>query len=284
MESLLVDLFHKGLKYWQMQYILKNDFNFSISLRHLKRLLKDLGLQRRNFSDIDTVINFIQKELNESGQLHGYRMMSQRCRENDLRVRLNDVRVILRNLDPEGVFLRTSRCLRRRAYFASGPNFIWHIDGYDKLKPFGICISGCICGFSRKMIWLNAYNTNNNPRIIGGYYLEAVKQCNGCPRFVRADYGTENGHVKNFQTFFMRHLQDGERSYIDGTSTANQRIESWWSYLRRQHLQFWIEAFRELLDNGNFSGNFIDKNLIQFCFTAIIQVISLKSLKQTYLS
>ncbi|KAJ8300625.1 hypothetical protein KUTeg_022144 [Tegillarca granosa] len=96
MEPLLADLFHKGLK---------------------------------NFSDIDTVINFIQNELNESGQWHGYRMMWQSCRENGLNVRLNDVRVILRNLDPQGVFLKTSRCLRRRIYFASGPNFIWHKDG-----------------------------------------------------------------------------------------------------------------------------------------------------------
>ncbi|KAJ8300624.1 hypothetical protein KUTeg_022143 [Tegillarca granosa] len=121
------------------------------------------------------------------------------------------------------------------------------------------------------MIWLNAYNTNNNPQIICGYYLEALKQYSGCSRFVHADYGIEIWHVKNFQKFLMRHLQDGERSYIDGTSSANHRIESCWSYLRRQHLHFWIEAFRELLDNGNFSGNFIDKNLIQFCFTAIIQ-------------
>ena len=27
-----------------------------------------------------------------------------------------------------------------------GPNFSWHCDGYDKLKPFGIAIHGCIDG------------------------------------------------------------------------------------------------------------------------------------------
>ena len=128
--------------------------------------------------------------------------MASRCRENGLSVRTNDIRIILRHLDPEGVALRSARCLRRHDYYAPGPNFIWHLDGYDKLKPFGICISGCICGFSRKLIWLNAYNTNNNPRIFGGYFLEAVNQYGGCPRFVRGDYGTENVHVKNFQTFF----------------------------------------------------------------------------------
>jgi len=28
-----------------------------------------------------------------------------------------------------------------------GPNYLWHVDGYDKLKPFGMAISGCIDGF-----------------------------------------------------------------------------------------------------------------------------------------
>ena len=59
-----------------------------------------MGLQRRVFSDIDTVINFIQNELRESGQLHGYRMMASRCRENGLSVRTNDIRIILRHLYP----------------------------------------------------------------------------------------------------------------------------------------------------------------------------------------
>ena len=27
-----------------------------------------------------------------------------------------------------------------------GPNWCWHIDGYDKLKPFGFPIHACIDG------------------------------------------------------------------------------------------------------------------------------------------
>ena len=80
-------------------------------------------------------------------------------------------------LDPDGVAARLSRRLERRTYTVPGPNFIWHIDGYDKLNTFGLCISGSIDGFSR----LNAYNTNNNPLIIVGYFLESVKEFDGCP-------------------------------------------------------------------------------------------------------
>lgn len=74
-------------------------------------------------------------------------------------------------------------------------------DSYDKLKPFGICTNGCIDGFSRKMIItdLNAYTTRSDPKLIGGYYIGAVHHLGGCPRVVRGDLGTENGHVKDFQ-------------------------------------------------------------------------------------
>ena len=123
----------------------------------------------------------------------GYRWMYAKCREHGLRVRKEDVRLLLKELDPRGVSRRLARRLRRRNYFSKGPNFIWHIDSYDKLKPYGICINGSIDGFSRKMIWLNAYTTSSDPKLIGGYYIEAVQRLGGCPRVVRGDLGTENG-------------------------------------------------------------------------------------------
>lgn len=35
---------------------------------------------------------------------------------------------------------------------SSDPNFSWHIDGYDKLKPFVFSVHGCVDGFSRRII------------------------------------------------------------------------------------------------------------------------------------
>ena len=43
---------------------------------------------------------------------------------------------------------------------------MWHIHGYDKLKPFGFPIHGAIDGFSRKILWLNICPSNNEPYII----------------------------------------------------------------------------------------------------------------------
>ena len=110
------------------------------------------------------------------------------CLTHGLNVTRETVRLIVEDLDPDGVSRRQRRRLLRRSYFSCGPNYIWHIDGQDKLKPFGICISGCIYGFSRKIIWLNAGKTNNNPKVIGGNYLSAVIRLKVCLRVVRADF------------------------------------------------------------------------------------------------
>ena len=77
-----------------------------------------------------------------------------------------DVRLMLSILDPVGVQTRTARRLRRRQYSSSGPNAVWHCDGYDKLKPYGLCIHGGIDGFSQLMLWLNVYKTNNDPKVV----------------------------------------------------------------------------------------------------------------------
>ena len=75
--------------------------------------------------------------------------------------------------------------MRRCVHHACRPKFIWYIDG--------LCINGCICGFSRKIICLNVYQTNNYPKN-HWYLLLDVKANGGCPLKLRTDYGTEKGH------------------------------------------------------------------------------------------
>ncbi|XP_069108919.1 uncharacterized protein [Argopecten irradians] len=71
---------------------------------------------------------------------------------------------------------------------------------------------------------MNVYYSNNDPKIVGGYFLEAVKECSGTPCIIRTDHGTENGKLRDFQIFFHRNNQT-RTPYIAGASTANQRIE-----------------------------------------------------------
>jgi len=65
-------------------------------------------------------------------------------RKHHLRVSHSCVRLMLQQMDPVGVSRRQHRRLSRRTYSSRGPNDVWHVDGYDKLAPYGIMISGLV--------------------------------------------------------------------------------------------------------------------------------------------
>ena len=120
------------------------------------------------------------------------------------------VRLALRFIDENAVNIRKRRRLRRRSYANPGANVCWHIDGYDKLKPYSFAIHGAIDGFSRKIIWLNVGSTNNNPHVVAHYVVRAIFKLNQIPCTVRGDRGTENIHVARMQRFLRR---DGEDAF-----------------------------------------------------------------------
>ena len=130
------------------------------------------------------IVNAIAKELGSSGSNIGYRKMHRYLPTKAMICRCEDVRVTVKELDPEGVSLRRRRRLHRRKYISKGPNYTWHIDGHDKSKPFGFSVHGCIDGFSRKLIWLKVGSSNKNPDVIAHYYLDASSELGGMPMSV----------------------------------------------------------------------------------------------------
>ena len=70
------------------------------------------------------------------------------------------MRKALVDIDPEGVSMSKKKTIKRRTCETNGPFDVFHIDGNDKLKRFGVAIHGCIDGFSRKLIWLFAGHTS----------------------------------------------------------------------------------------------------------------------------
>ena len=65
-----------------------------------------------------------------------------------------------------------SHKLHRRKYICPMPNEVWHADGYDKLKPFGFPIHGCIDGYSRKVLWLYVTRSKNLPDSFVAWQLQ----------------------------------------------------------------------------------------------------------------
>ena len=89
------------------------------------------GIAGRTLYPMDSLSYYI-------GTLHGYKRIYQKALIRGLNVRKEDVRLSLQTQASQGVALRAARRLQGRKYFAKGPNYIWHIDSYDKLKMFGI--------------------------------------------------------------------------------------------------------------------------------------------------
>lgn len=179
--------------------------------------------------------------------------MWQRLRTKGLQVSQYTVRLGMRFVDGTAMDGRMRNRLRRRTYANPGPSFCWHMDGYDKLKPFGFAIHGAIDGFSRKILWLKVGPTNNNPFVVAHYFTEAVLHLRKIPCTIRCDRGTENGQVARIQRHLRRNHEDlfaGHSSCVFGRSTANQRIESWWSVLRKTCTNFWINKFKDMQSLG----------------------------------
>ena len=185
-----------------------------------------------------------------------------------------EVEHLMRQIDPAGVLERKRHKLKRRNYESPGPNHCWHIDGYDKIKPFGFAIHSAIDGYSRRIMWLILDRTNNDPAVTARFF-DCIEQTGGCPTLVRTDCGTENGVMAGIQCFLRSDGDDqfaGEKAHLYGSSTSNQRIECWWSYLRRSRFTWWINFFKDLKDQGTFiHGSTLHEEGLWFCFAELIQ-------------
>ena len=101
----------------------------------------------------------------------GYRKIWQILKIKVVKTTRTTVMYVVKELDPEGVLSRRKKRLRRRCYSVPGPDFLWNIDGYDKLKTYGVSRHGCIDAFSLQIIWLKVALSNSI------YYCQLLLFC-----------------------------------------------------------------------------------------------------------
>ena len=113
---------------------------------------------------------------------------------------------------------------RRRKYFSSSPNALWHCDGHHKLIKYGFVIHGFIDGNHRTVccpipfVFWYAFSlhllpqvaalrasTNNHATAVLELFLSAVTLCGHSSR-VRGDCGGENVLVSTYM--IMKHGPD----------------------------------------------------------------------------
>ena len=279
-DELIEGYFKQSFTNREIQMALLTVHGKIISISHLKRILRRRGLRRRPRRNaqvpLEETVRGILRIIENSGQCLGYRTVWKRLLSDGFTVTRKTVMELMPLVDPEGVERRRRRRLLRRQYCSPGPNFMWHLDGYDKLKPYGFAIHGAIDGFSRRIMWLEVGPSNNDPSIVASYFLDAVKQIGGCPHTCRCDLGNENPRVQELQTLFHvlddTNNSDIETCFIYGKSTANQRIEAWWSILRRHAADWWIAFFKDLRDANLFNeADPIHVECIRYCFMDVLQ-------------
>ena len=269
--------FKAGFDYNSIVSFLVAFHGMFISLRTLRRCLRRCGLKRRKKNTpIVKITDFLRNELNESGSLLGYRAMHQRLIENDLQGDRETVRIMLQVVDPDGVSRGSRHRLQRRKYTTKGPNYVWHIDGNDKLKPFGFEIHGAIDGYSRRILWLCISSSNKSPYIIASYFTDYVRVLGGVPRKIRGDRGTENVNVAGIQRFLRRNHSDGLAgflSFVYGKSVSNQRTEAWWSFFFKSSLSWWMNLFKDFRDRQMYDdSNPIQVECLRFCFYELFRM------------
>ena len=203
----------------------------------------------------NVVRDIIEREIQGPGSMKRYRSMHQTLKQSyKVHVPRDSVRQILKETDPNGTEERKWKKLKIRKYFSAKPKETWHMDGFDKLKPYGFPIHGCADGFSRRIMWLKVTRSNNNPVVPALYCLETVSALKLCPTLLQSDCGTENNIAAGIQCHFANDIS----AHKYGSSPSNQRIENFWSHYKRGYSSWIKEFFKDFVDSGQFHlGNYV---------------------------
>jgi hypothetical protein len=204
---------------------------------------------------------FILSEL-ENGQSirYGHARTYRWTRQNVRRyLTREDVRNIVRELDPDAVRARDRREDRRRRRFTvKGPNRYWSADGHDKLAYFGFQIYGIIDAYSRMIIGVFVGVSNRTQIAVLAFFLHCIRLHNCFPKKLRTDKGSETLLMASAQVK-LRRQEKGEdlpfaKAYTFGPSTKNQRIEAWWNTLASGQTESWKRFFESLHEADLFDG------------------------------
>ena len=125
-----------------------NERGFSVSARQVRRIRTAQGWKHRTRDSEERQQNWSETfhrvgQALAEGTVRSYgreMVQSNLRREQGYRAREDDVRNALKLQDPAGTETRKPGTKRKRRleYIVPGPNFLWSIDGHDKLASYGI--------------------------------------------------------------------------------------------------------------------------------------------------
>ena len=104
--------------------------------------------------------------------------------------------------------------------------------------------------------------------MVATFYVDALKKEKKVPSILRTDCGTENGVMAAIQCY----LHQNAEAHKFSTSVSNQRIENWWSLMRRSYTGWIMNFFKGLVHEGSLlPGNYLHMECVWFVFSRFLQ-------------
>ena len=118
---------------------------------------------------------------------------------NGLNVTRDQVYVVMTDEDPEGLEKRKPILKKKKMKSTSTsvvPNWVLFMDGHNKLmgyqnSTFSLAVYGCIDTASRKLLFIRAWTSNNNPVYPERWYLDYLYEAKTFPDHIRIHKGSE---------------------------------------------------------------------------------------------
>lgn len=231
---------------------------FIITKTGLIRIRKELGLKRRRTDPNEVaqlkedLLEFFRKQHQESttlqyyGRTYLYTFVRQKLHMLSRRA----IYESFRDFMPSSITDRWNTLRYRRVgWTAPGPDFIWSLDAYDKLKSWGFEVYAAIDAYSRMIVWFYCGVSSSTSRSVLAQYLNVLEERGKMPNLIRSDRGRETilmaaAHYYLAQTRVR--VRDGimqdinfRDCWVYGKSTHNEKIESWWHRLSQGRSGFW---------------------------------------------
>jgi hypothetical protein len=115
----------------------------------LKKRMDESGVYYKYSSIEDRDLDALVKAYKDQKPDAGSRYVRGHLRSTGVRVQKQRVLDSMKRVDRIGRFIRRRTVIRRRKYFSSRPNALWHCDGHHKLIKYGFVIHGFIDGNCR---------------------------------------------------------------------------------------------------------------------------------------
>jgi hypothetical protein len=251
---------------------LKEDYNLQATARYIKTIrLRNSWLRRNNDLEANQAqqakTTHLIHELLQEGQIRQYGrryLITRLARQHGHRAQGRHVRQALQILDNHNMTLRAPGMRRKRQenYIVPGPDWLWCLDGHDKLARYGIEIYGSVDAYSRKIIWFYVGVSNRTQVSVLHQYLHTIKTLGYCPNYLRTDRGREtpmmaDAHYYLYHTACLHDDTISDKAfdsicfadcYLFGKSTGNVKIEGLWGQLIVGQTEQWMLYFPRKLE------------------------------------